>query len=518
MSRNRLHPVRPPFCLASLLLLTALTVSGCATAMLNTSPQSANGDSGITLAIAQLPDVPAFDDVMGTGVTEDPTATSEETVIADPTPTTVQHVPDAELTAEQATAETPISALTEVLGQANDPVAPQTDAAAQLTEPSETGSPATPATTDAAGSNESVGETADLTTDVTNTDPSENSDAVNIIPAETITDTQTEADSPALNTKNTNPADSPADNDRADSTSVEVVATDTAAIAADSGPADKGDAASNSTAEAATETALTTEPTATAVDENSSVIAPGAIHTPETASLAMSPPKAFAWNPEGRSTGQRPYRVCRSGDGALRVLIIGSLSGHDPISERMVNSLANRLHSDALILGGFQTTIVETGNPDGKSEKTFLNSAGQYVNRHFPGSITGTVEQKCTEVTFLLNLVDTFRPDRVIHIRTVPGHGVVGATDNAVTIARRIAAELQLAVYNYPQMIRKGSLEYCLAVSTPVEVLTLAIPNTIASDAEYSRWEVCLLSLLQSDAAVEQAADDAVTAGGSARR
>ena len=236
---------------------------------------------------------------------------------------------------------------------------------------------------------------------------------------------------------------------------------------------------------------------ATAADDDAKSRVAGSVAAGKDATLAASEPSSFRWESAGRTAGKNHFEVCHIGDDDFHVLIIGSIRGSDPNADSLITAVAKQLHDDALILSGFEATIVRTGNPDGSLSGQAVNADGTYVNGRFPLSSLDQTEDGIPEVEFLLGLVQTIQPRRVIHVRSVPGSAVIGSTENAAADAIRIARELRAARYSYPRMIRKGTLEHCLATASPIEVLTLALPNEPITYDDFRLWESALISLLR---------------------
>ena len=236
---------------------------------------------------------------------------------------------------------------------------------------------------------------------------------------------------------------------------------------------------------------------APAADDDAKSRVAGPVATGKDATLAASEPSSFRWESAGQTAGKNHFEVCHLGDDDFHVLIIGSIRGSDPNADSLITAVAKQLHDDALILSGFEATIVRTGNPDGSLSGQAVNADGTYVNGRFPLSSLDQTEDGIPEVEFLLGLVRTIQPHRVIHVRSVPGSAVIGSTENAAEDAIRIARELRAARYSYPRMIRKGTLEHCLARASPIEVLTLALPDAPITYDDFRLWESALISLLR---------------------
>jgi hypothetical protein len=210
-------------------------------------------------------------------------------------------------------------------------------------------------------------------------------------------------------------------------------------------------------------------------------------------------PETFAWLRSGRSAGGRPFEIARSGTEGFRTLFVGSALGNDPAAIQLIDKLAKHLHEHTLILGGFETAVIRTLNPDGVLSGKSVNALGRYINGRFPPIPTTSPAAPTPEVDFLLESVRSFKPQRVIHIRTIAEQsGVIAASENAAETAQAVAAALKFSRLSYPEHARAGSLEFCLSSDGKFEVITLAIPRTQVSESDlWERYGDTLLNLIQ---------------------
>ncbi len=216
--------------------------------------------------------------------------------------------------------------------------------------------------------------------------------------------------------------------------------------------------------------------------------------------LSIDAPKPFAWTPIGNTTGNRSFQAVTVGDEGYRVLVIGSVAGNDPLALELVDQLARHLHSGTTILGGFQSTVIRTLNPDGEAQHKILNEKGQYINHGFPKDNGVADSEQPAEVTFLLNQIQTLQPQRLIHIRTIESQqGVIAASSGCQRVAQDVAEWLRFRVIHLPETAVSGSLERHLASSGNCEVLTFAIPATEKKTELWDHYGDSLQNLLMSD-------------------
>jgi hypothetical protein len=219
----------------------------------------------------------------------------------------------------------------------------------------------------------------------------------------------------------------------------------------------------------------------------------------------IAAPRPFAWKAEGQSAGRRSFRTASIGTGDYRVLVVGSVGGDDPIAIALVDQLTRTLHADSVILGGFQTDVIRTLNPDGAATGSKLNALGEYINHGFPrtgepSNSAGAGRPAIPEAQFLLNLVDDRHPDRVIHIRTVAGSkGLIGYSRETREAGIEAAEwlgfrSLDLAAHAVP-----GSLERHFAESVECGVLVFGIPQSSDKTTVWKTYGDALLNLMLED-------------------
>ena len=225
--------------------------------------------------------------------------------------------------------------------------------------------------------------------------------------------------------------------------------------------------------------------------------APSSVQIPM---LRIDAPKPFAWTPIGKTSGDRSFQTVTVGDEGYRSLVIGSVAGNDPLALELVEQLARHLHNGKTILGGFQSTVVRTLNPDGESLHNVLNAKGQYINHGFPKDNGITDGNQPVEVTFLLHQIEILQPQCVIHVRTIEGTtGLIAASSGCLATANESGEWLGFRVINLPGKAVSGSLERHLAGSGRCEVMTFAIPATAKKAELWDRYGDALQNLLMGE-------------------
>lgn len=214
--------------------------------------------------------------------------------------------------------------------------------------------------------------------------------------------------------------------------------------------------------------------------------------------VLVSPPRPFAWEATGKSTGQRPFQISSPGDDGYRTLVVGSVGGNDPLALELVDRLARRLHDDSVILGGYDCTIIRTLNPDGEATHRFLNQTGQYVNSMFPKAGDKSPASPVAEVDFFLKQLQKVQPQRIVHVRTVPGKtGIIAASQSCESVGKEVAEWLSFKLISLPgEKTSEGSLERFVSASGGSDMLTIGIPDSTPRAELWDLYGDSLMNLL----------------------
>ena len=218
----------------------------------------------------------------------------------------------------------------------------------------------------------------------------------------------------------------------------------------------------------------------------------------------VSAPEPFAWKREADSAGGRPIQAMTVGRSGYRTLVIGNLGGNDPLAVALTEQLAEYLHSNSLILGGIQTTVVRNANPDGLASRKFKNDNDVYLNRQFPGSEDDYSPRRALgnepEVRFILGQIDELQPQRILHIRTYHGEeGVIASSSEAMEAAADVAEWLRFDHRPLPGNSKEGTLERYISSGHSRQIITVAIPDTSKQSRLWQLHGDALLNLLLSD-------------------
>ncbi|MEZ6068372.1 MAG: M14 family zinc carboxypeptidase [Planctomycetaceae bacterium] len=224
------------------------------------------------------------------------------------------------------------------------------------------------------------------------------------------------------------------------------------------------------------------------------------------AGAAASTMSGVNWQPVGQSAGGRPIEAAQFGKGPRHLLVFASLYGNEAASVQCVEQLAARWSADPQVLQEWNVFIVRSPNPDGFAEGTITNSRGVVLNRNFPSSNvlarptteTGPSPASESETQLLLQILDDFRPDRVVHVRRASViAGWCSPTARPPSRSHRMNRGLfDGGAY---EAFKVGSIEELVTVDERIELLDLRLPprvtglaSAVASRVETDRrWCVC---------------------------
>lgn len=212
--------------------------------------------------------------------------------------------------------------------------------------------------------------------------------------------------------------------------------------------------------------------------------------------LTAAPP--FAWQTGGRTDAGQPLEIVTIGRGGFRTLLVGSVGGHDPAAVRLTEKVARYLHRNQAILGGIFVRVIRTLNPDGQQRRQYTNADRIYLNSRFPSDGRIPAGQSLPkEVQFLFRQVQDLKPQRILHLRTIPGdQGLIAASPGAAESARDAAQWLGFRLKSLPDAVRDGTLEAWAARRPDCDMITVAIPASTDPGDVWPLYGDAILSLL----------------------
>ncbi len=216
---------------------------------------------------------------------------------------------------------------------------------------------------------------------------------------------------------------------------------------------------------------------------------------------ALAAPTPFTWTEAAKVASGEHLQTVTVGNGGFRTLVIGSVGGHDPAAIDLTEKLARYLHGNSVIVGGFESTILRTLNPDGLRRQKYRNAAGIYLNNQFPadGSLPDrhAFVQLPEEVRFLMEYIEEYQPQRIIHIRSVKGdEGLMAASRGTMNSAREVASWLDFKLQKLPESVRATTLESWAAQRDSCDVVTLGIPRNADKADIWPLFGDAIVSLL----------------------
>jgi hypothetical protein len=195
----------------------------------------------------------------------------------------------------------------------------------------------------------------------------------------------------------------------------------------------------------------------------------------------------FRWERYDRSTQGRLIETLQIGKGPFRTLVLGSLHGSETMAVEIVEKLATHLGNASDHWHEINVLVVRTPNPDGFAKHNSLNARGVDLNRNFPTSTdqqsqrelrTGTSAFSEVETRALRELLATYRPHRVVHVKsTRNATGWALCSRRADATSKFLCGFRNLYVGRLENHLVSGSVESYAIGTLGLETITLAVPN-----------------------------------------
>lgn len=203
------------------------------------------------------------------------------------------------------------------------------------------------------------------------------------------------------------------------------------------------------------------------------------------------------WQEVGRTAGGRSIQAACFGLGPGRVLLIGSIHGDEPEGLPLVERLASELAAGSVRSPCATILIVRNLNPDGTAAGTRTNINGVDLNRNFPASnwqpqapepryYPGTRPSSESETQVLLELLDCFRPDRIVVLHSTRGEPMVNYDGPARELAEAMSRLDGYPVRDTIGYPTPGSLGSYAGKDLQIPIITLELPRGISADVA---WE-----------------------------
>ena len=209
----------------------------------------------------------------------------------------------------------------------------------------------------------------------------------------------------------------------------------------------------------------------------------------------------FSWTTAATTAAGEPLQIASAGNSGFRSLVVGSVGGNDPVAVKLTEDLARYLHDNRVIMGGVDTTVLRTLNPDGLKQHKHNNADGVYLNNLFPKNSrelsTARLRQLPKEVQFLIGHISEQRPQRIVHIRTVrDSDGMLAVSHGATDTGHEVAEWLGFTLRDLPQDVSRGTLESWAAQRGDCDVITIGIPRQTKAKDAWALYGDAILSLL----------------------
>jgi len=214
-------------------------------------------------------------------------------------------------------------------------------------------------------------------------------------------------------------------------------------------------------------------------------------------------PWHFCWEKNFQSTEGRSIETMRIGNGPFRTLVVGSVHGNEPTAVAVVEELARYLGNQFDRWDRVNVHLIRTPNPDGFGRQVRLNSRGIDLNRNFPSGDfrvlrhlhSGPAAASEIETAAVVRLIDGFRPQRVIHIKSTRNQfGWALCNRRAHALAAMLSQFRNLQVGALEEHLTPGSLESYSSGSLSLETVTIAIPHAPGTDAIWREYRNVLLA------------------------
>lgn len=206
------------------------------------------------------------------------------------------------------------------------------------------------------------------------------------------------------------------------------------------------------------------------------------------------------WQVLGTSRGKRPIQGIKVGSGEFRVLVFGSLLGNDPAAVKLVDQLAIRAVRNEEITGGTRFVIVRSGNPDGLALKRTVNAANVKIATAFS---TENTTRREPEVSFIIELLETYKPHRVIHLTSGPvPAALVLHNEEGRGAGLDLAEWLSAMAKPVTRFAPRGSVEQFIDESA--EVVTLVIPRKSKPENVWRKYGDSVFGILAPNAPAEE--------------
>jgi protein MpaA len=210
-------------------------------------------------------------------------------------------------------------------------------------------------------------------------------------------------------------------------------------------------------------------------------------------------PQHFTVKTLGYSIENRPIDLYLAGTGSETIFIFSGIHGNEQAGISLVHRLMDRLRQKSELLEGRKILIIPIANPDGVARNTRGNARGIDLNRNFTADnrenskIFGEYALSEPESTLLYNLLQTYRPNRIVSI-----HQPLDCIDYdgpAEGLANHMAAYCPLPVKKLGA--RPGSFGAYAGETLSIPIITMELlrsDDRLTADQLWQKYGMALLA------------------------
>ena len=222
----------------------------------------------------------------------------------------------------------------------------------------------------------------------------------------------------------------------------------------------------------------------------------------------------------GYSHERLPIHAARVGRGNRVVLVLASLYGNEADTIAFTRTLASSLTDEELTSRDTTLVIVPTPNPDGLKQGTQTNSRGVILDRNFPSrtfaarrtTLTGPTAASEVETRVVMNLLDDFRPHRVVHVRSGRGEQMSALMNE---LAQETEAEelnrSPISIGRFDGTFKSGSIAEYVSEELGTEMVKVELPSPQTGRQPKLTESLLTLIVGQSHTAAEEHSGTAKT-------